>query len=121
MGGFAPMSPRISSPARGDNNSQGGNRSRGGFKGGRQGRGQRDVGLIGKTVVVKQGPYKGHYGVVKDATETTHTLVWKRHTEVHTIHHHWITQTKLRAATDLPTQWTRSTETTTIGTLLIFM
>jgi len=71
MGGFAPMSPRISSPARGDNNSQGGNRSRGGFKGGRQGRGQRDVGLIGKTVVVKQGPYKGHYGVVKDATETT--------------------------------------------------
>ena len=41
------MSPRISSPARGDNNSQGGNRSRGGFKGGRQGRGQRDVGLIG--------------------------------------------------------------------------
>ena len=47
MGGFAPMSPRISSPARGDNNSQGGNRSRGGFKGGRQGRGQRDVGLIG--------------------------------------------------------------------------
>lgn len=29
------------------------------------------MGLIGQTVSVKQGPYKGHYGVVKDATETT--------------------------------------------------
>jgi len=73
MGGFVPMSPRISSPARGDNNrgGGGGNRSRGGFRGGRGGRSQRDTGMIGKTVVVKQGPYKGHYGVVKDATETT--------------------------------------------------
>lgn len=48
MGGFVPMSPRISSPARGDNNSSGGgNRSRGGFRGGRQGRSQRDTGMIG--------------------------------------------------------------------------
>ena len=29
------------------------------------------INITGKTVVVKQGPYKGHYGVVKDATETT--------------------------------------------------
>ncbi|XP_078489937.1 transcription elongation factor SPT5 isoform X4 [Ciona intestinalis] len=67
---FAPMSPRIGSPARQDNerNKQGG---QGGGGGRGRGRGQRDMGIIGQTVRVRQGPYKGHIGVVKDATEST--------------------------------------------------
>uniref|UniRef100_H2Y419 Transcription elongation factor SPT5 n=1 Tax=Ciona savignyi TaxID=51511 RepID=H2Y419_CIOSA len=62
---FAPMSPRIGSPARAGAGGGGG----GGFRG--RGRGQRDMGIIGQTVRVRQGPYKGHIGVVKDATEST--------------------------------------------------
>uniref|UniRef100_A0A5F8G394 Transcription elongation factor SPT5 n=1 Tax=Monodelphis domestica TaxID=13616 RepID=A0A5F8G394_MONDO len=57
VGGFAPMSPRISSPM---HPSAGG--QRGGF-------GNND--LIGQTVRISQGPYKGYIGVVKDATEST--------------------------------------------------
>jgi len=67
------MSPRLSSPA---HPSQGGNQSqRGGFQRGRgRGRGGnmgRDRDMIGKTIKITQGPYKGHIGMVKDATETT--------------------------------------------------
>uniref|UniRef100_A0A4W3HGL2 Transcription elongation factor SPT5 n=1 Tax=Callorhinchus milii TaxID=7868 RepID=A0A4W3HGL2_CALMI len=69
VSGFAPMSPRISSPM----HSSGG-APRGGFGGqggmGR-GRGRRDNDLIGQTVRISQGPYKGYIGVVKDATEST--------------------------------------------------
>uniref|UniRef100_H2Y417 Transcription elongation factor SPT5 n=1 Tax=Ciona savignyi TaxID=51511 RepID=H2Y417_CIOSA len=72
---FAPMSPRIGSPARQDNdrNKAGGAGAGGGGGGGfrGRGRGQRDMGIIGQTVRVRQGPYKGHIGVVKDATEST--------------------------------------------------
>uniref|UniRef100_A0A8B9P4T6 Transcription elongation factor SPT5 n=1 Tax=Apteryx owenii TaxID=8824 RepID=A0A8B9P4T6_APTOW len=65
MGGFAPMSPRISSPMHPS--------QRGGFGGGgmSRGRGRRDNDLIGQTVRISQGPYKGYIGVVKDATEST--------------------------------------------------
>uniref|UniRef100_A0A8B9P4R3 Transcription elongation factor SPT5 n=1 Tax=Apteryx owenii TaxID=8824 RepID=A0A8B9P4R3_APTOW len=68
MGGFAPMSPRISSPMHPSGAGQ-----RGGFGGGgmSRGRGRRDNDLIGQTVRISQGPYKGYIGVVKDATEST--------------------------------------------------
>ncbi|CAK8694828.1 transcription elongation factor SPT5-like isoform X2 [Clavelina lepadiformis] len=74
VGSFAPMSPRIGSPARQDTGNRGGGGGGGGGGGsaGRgRGRGQRDMGIIGQTVRVRQGPYKGHIGVVKDATEST--------------------------------------------------
>ncbi|NXG40334.1 SPT5H factor, partial [Dromaius novaehollandiae] len=68
VGGFAPMSPRISSPMHPSGAGQ-----RGGFGGGgmSRGRGRRDNDLIGQTVRISQGPYKGYIGVVKDATEST--------------------------------------------------
>ncbi|EMP23814.1 Transcription elongation factor SPT5 [Chelonia mydas] len=68
VGGFAPMSPRISSPMHPSAAGQ-----RGGFGGGgmSRGRGRRDNDLIGQTVRISQGPYKGYIGVVKDATEST--------------------------------------------------
>ena len=31
----------------------------------------RDRELIGQTIKITQGPYKGHIGMVKDATEAT--------------------------------------------------
>uniref|UniRef100_A0A3P8WG91 Transcription elongation factor SPT5 n=1 Tax=Cynoglossus semilaevis TaxID=244447 RepID=A0A3P8WG91_CYNSE len=66
VGGFAPMSPRISSPM------HHGAQQRGGQGGGMgRGRGRRDNELIGQTVRISQGPYKGYIGVVKDATEST--------------------------------------------------
>uniref|UniRef100_A0A8C1Q3W7 Transcription elongation factor SPT5 n=1 Tax=Cyprinus carpio TaxID=7962 RepID=A0A8C1Q3W7_CYPCA len=61
VGGFAPMSPRISSPMH----------PGGGGGGMGRGRGRRDNDLIGQTVRISQGPYKGYIGVVKDATEST--------------------------------------------------
>uniref|UniRef100_A0A8C2WUV4 Transcription elongation factor SPT5 n=1 Tax=Cyclopterus lumpus TaxID=8103 RepID=A0A8C2WUV4_CYCLU len=56
VGGFAPMSPRISSPMH-----HGGGRGGGGGGGGGmgRGRGRRDNELIGQTVRISQGPYKG--------------------------------------------------------------
>uniref|UniRef100_A0A4W6FJ37 Transcription elongation factor SPT5 n=1 Tax=Lates calcarifer TaxID=8187 RepID=A0A4W6FJ37_LATCA len=69
VGGFAPMSPRISSPM---HHGGGGAQQRGGGGGGMgRGRGRRDNELIGQTVRISQGPYKGYIGVVKDATEST--------------------------------------------------
>ncbi|XP_077978109.1 transcription elongation factor SPT5-like [Glandiceps talaboti] len=64
------MSPRISSPA---HPSSGGTRGgRGGGQGGAgRGRGRRDNELIGQTVRICQGPFKGYIGIVKDATEST--------------------------------------------------
>ncbi|CAK6980621.1 transcription elongation factor SPT5 [Scomber scombrus] len=81
VGGFAPMSPRISSPMH--HGGGGGAQQRGGGAGGAggggggggggmgRGRGRRDNELIGQTVRISQGPYKGYIGVVKDATEST--------------------------------------------------
>ncbi|XP_059135222.1 transcription elongation factor SPT5 isoform X3 [Peromyscus eremicus] len=70
VGGFTPMSPRISSPMHPSAEGQhGGFGSPGG--GMSRGRGRRDNELIGQTVRISQGPYKGYIGVVKDATEST--------------------------------------------------
>nr|KAG5709174.1 hypothetical protein BaRGS_028630 [Batillaria attramentaria] len=65
MGGMAPMSPRLSSPAHPS--------SGGAAAGGGRGRGmtRRDRELIGQTVRIRQGPFKGYIGIVKDATEDT--------------------------------------------------
>ncbi|XP_072045475.1 transcription elongation factor SPT5-like [Amphiura filiformis] len=69
--GFTPMSPRISSPAHPSGAGQQQQQpSRGGFGRGRGSVG-RDRDLIGQTVRIGQGPYKGHIGIVKDATEST--------------------------------------------------
>ncbi|NXM24572.1 SPT5H factor, partial [Oxyruncus cristatus] len=66
--GFAPMSPRISSPMHPSGAGQRGGFGAGGMS---RGRGRRDNDLIGQTVRISQGPYKGYIGVVKDATEST--------------------------------------------------
>ncbi|ESP00239.1 hypothetical protein LOTGIDRAFT_225963 [Lottia gigantea] len=59
------MSPRISSPA---HPSGGAGAGRGRGDGGIS---RRDRQFIGKTVRIKQGPFKGYIGIVKDSTETT--------------------------------------------------
>uniref|UniRef100_A0A8D2JJM6 Transcription elongation factor SPT5 n=1 Tax=Varanus komodoensis TaxID=61221 RepID=A0A8D2JJM6_VARKO len=68
IGDAPPMSPRINSPMHPSAGDQ-----MGGFGGGgmSHGRGRRDNDLIGQTVRISQGPYKGYIGVVKDATEST--------------------------------------------------
>ncbi|KAI8781206.1 Transcription elongation factor SPT5 [Biomphalaria glabrata] len=71
--GFAPMSPRISSPAH-PSGGGGGERGRGrggGAGAGRGGLSKRDREIIGQTVRIIQGPFKGYIGIVKDATEST--------------------------------------------------
>ena len=73
VGKFIPQSPRLSSPAphRTGGGARGGGRGRGGRGMGR-GRGAgRDMSVIGKTVRIVMGPYKGYVGIVKDATEDT--------------------------------------------------
>ncbi|KAG8038436.1 hypothetical protein G9C98_006132 [Cotesia typhae] len=69
---FGFMSPRIASPM----HPSGGGFGRGGGGGGGRGRGRgggarRDRELIGTTIKITGGPYKGNVGIVKDATETT--------------------------------------------------
>jgi transcription elongation factor SPT5 len=69
------MSPRLSSPAHptqgGGHRGGGGGGGGGGFRGGGRGRGRggpnigRDRELIGQTIKITQGPYKGHIGIVK--------------------------------------------------------
>ena len=59
------VSIRLTSPA---HPSQGGRGAGGGgFRGRGRGRGQvsRDRGIIGTTIKITQGPYKGHIGIVK--------------------------------------------------------
>ena len=68
-------SPRISSPA---HPSSGGGRGRVA-----RGRGRRDHEIIGQTVRISQGPYKGYIGIVKDATESTARV--ELHTKCQTI------------------------------------
>ncbi|XP_050095989.1 transcription elongation factor SPT5 [Anopheles aquasalis] len=72
------MSPRIHSPmhpsgGRGGGSSGGPTRGgRGGGGGGRGGaRVSRDREILGRTIRITGGPYKGAVGIVKDATETT--------------------------------------------------
>ena len=66
------MSPRLSSPAHhsqagGGGGGGGGRGGGGGFRGRGRGRGNvgRDRELIGQTIKITQGPYKGHIGIVK--------------------------------------------------------
>ncbi|CAM9491533.1 unnamed protein product [Lampetra planeri] len=66
VGTFAPKSPRLASPM----HPSGGGMQRMQQNMGR-GRGRRDTELIGQTVRITHGPYKGYIGVVKDATEST--------------------------------------------------
>ncbi|CAL1263965.1 unnamed protein product [Larinioides sclopetarius] len=76
---FHAASPRINSPM---HPSAGSNKPAGGFIAGAgggggggggfgRGRGRRDSELIGQTIKITHGPYKGHIGIVKDATEAT--------------------------------------------------
>jgi len=71
------MSPRLSSPAHHSQAGGGGGGGRGGghTRGRGRGRGGGNIGrdreLIGQTIKITQGPYKGHIGIVKDATEAT--------------------------------------------------
>jgi transcription elongation factor len=44
---------------------------------------RRNLQLIGKTVRINQGPYKGYVGMVKDATDTTARV--ELHTKCQTI------------------------------------
>ena len=84
VGGLGFMSPRLSSPAHpgsvsersggfgggGGGGPGGGGADRGRGRGrGRGGGRHRD--LIGQTIKITQGPYKGHVGIVKDATDAT--------------------------------------------------
>ncbi|KAF4530960.1 hypothetical protein B566_EDAN011341 [Ephemera danica] len=70
------MSPRIASPMHPSGGGRGGGagggggrgRGRGGFGGGNV---RRDRELIGQTIKITGGPYKGNVGIVKDATEST--------------------------------------------------
>ena len=71
------MSPRIASPMHPSSSGGAGGRGAGG-RGGGGGRGRgrgggvrRDRDLIGTTIKITGGPYKGNVGIVKDATETT--------------------------------------------------
>ena len=56
----------------------------GGGRGGMgRGSGSRDNAMIGKTVRICMGPYKGYIGIVKDATENTSRV--ELHTSCKTI------------------------------------
>lgn len=76
-GVFGFMSPQIQSPmhpsgGRGRGGFGGG--GRGGFSGGRGGGRSgvsRDREILGKTIKITGGPYKGAVGIIKDATEST--------------------------------------------------
>ncbi|KAG8193552.1 hypothetical protein JTE90_003761 [Oedothorax gibbosus] len=77
---FHAASPRINSPmhpggggggAAGNKTPSGGGFTAGGGGGMGRGRGRRDNDLIGQTIKITHGPYKGHIGIVKDATEAT--------------------------------------------------
>ncbi len=68
--GLGFMSPRLSLSSPSPHSSP----ARGGGSGGGRGRGgpgaQRDRGIIGTTIKITGGAYKGNVGIVKDATET---------------------------------------------------
>lgn len=75
------MSPRIQSPMH-PSGGRGG--ARGGARGGRGGfRVTRDREILGKTIKISGGPYKGAVGIVKDATESTARV--ELHTSCQTI------------------------------------
>lgn len=73
MSNMGYMSPRIQSPMHPGGGGRG--RGGGGFRGGRGGRGggtvSRDREILGKSIKITGGSYKGAVGIVKDATEAT--------------------------------------------------
>ncbi|XP_055858947.1 transcription elongation factor SPT5 [Episyrphus balteatus] len=80
LGGMGFMSPRIQSPM----HPSGGRGGRGGGRGGRGGfRVTRDRDILGKTIKISGGSYKGSVGIVKDATESTARV--ELHTSCQTI------------------------------------
>ncbi|XP_013417126.1 transcription elongation factor SPT5 [Lingula anatina] len=87
------MSPRLSSPA----HPSGGGGGAGGPGGAGRGRGtsNRDRGLIGQTVRIIQGSYKGYIGIVKDATDTTARV--ELHSSCKTIS---VDKTRIRSVSD---------------------
>ena len=62
--GFAPMSPRLSSPAHPSSGGGGGLSAPVGGAGRGRGKDRRDRDVIGQTVRIVQGPYKGMLWVV---------------------------------------------------------
>lgn len=70
LGLFGAMSPQIQSPMHPSGGRGGGHR---GGRGGRGGGGRvtRDREILGKSIQITGGPYKGAVGIIKDATETT--------------------------------------------------
>lgn len=86
------MSPRLNSPMHeSSRNGNGSQRSDGGGSVGKSPRQavpqkpgtRRDVSLVGQTVRITQGPYKGYIGIVKDATDNTARV--ELHTKCQTI------------------------------------
>ncbi|XP_025834253.1 transcription elongation factor SPT5 [Agrilus planipennis] len=73
------MSPRRSSPMHPSSGGFGGPRGGGGGRG----RVARDRDLIGSTIKITRGPYKGNIGIVKDATQSTARI--ELHTSCQTI------------------------------------
>ena len=69
-GVFGFMSPQIQSPMHPSGRGRGGFRGFGGRGGGRGGV-SRDREILGKTIKITGGPYKGAVGIIKDATEST--------------------------------------------------
>lgn len=67
------MSPRITSPKHPSSGGLPGSapNNRGSFGGGKGGRNRGDFQLIGKTIRINQGTYKGYIGIVKDSIEST--------------------------------------------------
>ncbi|KAJ8976751.1 hypothetical protein NQ317_019414 [Molorchus minor] len=82
--GMEYMSPRRSSPMHPSSGAVGGfgGGPRGGGGGGR-GRVSRDRDIIGTTIKITRGPYKGNIGIVKDATQSTARI--ELHTSCQTI------------------------------------
>ncbi|KAJ8965744.1 hypothetical protein NQ314_003922 [Rhamnusium bicolor] len=86
--GMEYMSPRRSSPMHPSSGGGGGGGGVGGFTGGRgggagRGRVSRDRDIIGTTIKITRGPYKGNIGIVKDATQSTARI--ELHTSCQTI------------------------------------
>lgn len=71
MGVFGFMSPRIQSPMHPGSGGRGRGGHRGGHRGGRGGGVSRDREILGKSIKITGGPYKGSVGIIKDATDST--------------------------------------------------
>ncbi|CAA92685.1 Transcription elongation factor SPT5 [Caenorhabditis elegans] len=87
-GGMTPRSPQDGMSSRGSSGGQTPRQGGGGGRGGHFGTAnqqkvRRDLTLIGKNVRIIKGPMKGHFGIVRDATEDTVRV--ELHTQCRTI------------------------------------